>query len=525
MLQASNISMIFSDGKLFENVSLQFTDGNCYGVIGANGAGKSTFLKILAGDIEASSGQIIKEKNQRMSVLRQDHYSYNEFSVMDTVVMGNKELYECFKERERLYSLTDFTESEGIRMGEIEAEFAELGGYEMESDASRLLAGLGIPVEEHTMMMKDVEAKTKVKTLLAQCLFGNPDILIMDEPTNHLDMKAINWLEDFLIKFEKTIIVVSHDSSFLNNVCTHTVDIDFQKATMFTGNYDFWLQSSQLARELQQRSNTKKEAQIEQLKEFIARFSANASKSKQATSRKRQLEKINIDEIKPSSRKYPFVGIELCRELGKDILMVEGLSGSRFHDANFTLTRKDKVVVLADDDKQGTEFLDILLGNVEPKSGSFKWGTTVVPGFFPKDNTNYFTSSVGEMNMIDWLRQFKEDETDSYLRGFLGRMLFTGDSPLKKVKVCSGGEKVRLMLSRLMMLPSNAVLLDQPLNHLDMESIESVTKGLKSYKGVLLFTTHNKGLAEEVANKVIEIKKDGTVIFFDGNLTEYLEKN
>lgn len=525
MLQVSDLSMMFSDKKLFENVTLSFYPGNCYGIIGANGAGKSTFLKILAGDRDASTGQVIREKNTRMSVLRQDHFMYNEFTPLETVLQGNAKLYEVLKEREYLYSLTDFTEEQGMRMGEIEGEFADLGGYTAESEAQRLLAGLGVPVEVFNTPLKDIEAKDKVKTLLAQALFGEPDLLIMDEPTNHLDMKAIRWLEDFLLDFEKTVIVVSHDSSFLNTVCTHTVDIDFGEARMYTGNYDFWMQSSQLAKEMTQNSNAKKEQQIKQLQDFVARFSANASKARQATSRKKLLDKISLDEIKPSTRKYPFIGVELCRDLGKDILMVNGMACEPFFKpVTFSLNQGDKVVVLADDDNAATAFLEVLLGKVPATAGEFKWGVTVMPEYFPKDNTAFFTDAMGEMSMIDWLRQYKQEETDSYLRGFLGRMLFSGDTPLKKVKVCSGGEKVRLMFSRLMMVPSNCLIIDQPTNHLDMESIESVSNGLAAYKGILIFTDHNKGVIEKVANKIIDIKKDGTVIYFDGPLDEYLEK-
>jgi ATPase subunit of ABC transporter with duplicated ATPase domains len=529
MITVSNVSLNFSDKKLFEDINVKFLPGNCYGVIGANGAGKSTFLKILAGEIDSNKGDVYIEPNQRMAVLKQNHYEFDDYTVLDTVIMGHKKLYDIMKEREELYSKTEFTDEDGILAGDLEATFAELGGWDSEYNANKLLSSLGIDKDFYDKKMSELAGKDKVKVLLAQALFGNPDILIMDEPTNHLDFKAISWLEDFLIDYDKTVIVVSHDRHFLNKVCTHMLDIDYNTAKLYPGNYDFWYQSSQLALQLTKEANKKKEQKIKELEDFIARFSANASKSKQATSRKKSLEKIELEEIKPSSRKYPYIGFTLNRELGKDILTVQGLSktidGKKvLNNINFTINRNDKAVLIGNDDVAKTTLLKILAGEMEPDTGTIKWGQTVECDYFPADNTKYFENK--DLNLINWLAQYSKDTSESFLRGFLGRMLFSGEQPLKNVSVLSGGEKVRCMFSKLMLSGANFLLIDQPTNHLDLESIQAVNDGLIAFRGSLIFTSHDHSFIETVANKVIEITKDGC-FSIDLPFDEYLndEKN
>lgn len=524
MLTVNNVSLVFPGKKLFEDVSVQFTEGNCYGVIGANGAGKSTFLKILAGEIEPTKGDVVVAKGMRMAVLKQNHYEFDKYKVIETVIMGHKRLYEIMKEKEVLYSKENFTEADGIKAGELESEFAELNGWEAESDAAKLLSNLGVDESLFDMVMENIPGKDKVKVLLAQALFGNPDILLMDEPTNDLDFKAITWLEDFLIDYDKTVIVVSHDRHFLNKVCTHMLDIDYGTAKLYPGNYDFWYESSQLALRLMKESNKKKEQKIKELEDFIARFSANASKSRQATSRKKSLEKIKLDDIVPSSRKYPFIGFELKRDLGKDILSVEGIAktidGVKVLDnINFTINRGDKVVILGRNDVAKTTLLEILSGKLEADSGSFKWGQTVEIGYLPQDNSEYFENN--NKNLIEWLADYSKDQSENFLRGFLGRMLFSGEEPLKKVSVLSGGEKVRCMFSKLMIQGNNFLLLDQPTNHLDLESIQAVNDGLISYRGGLLFTSHDQKFVESIANKIIEITPKGAFVV-EMKLSEYL---
>lgn len=527
MITVNNVSLNFSDKKLFENINVKFTPGNCYGVIGANGSGKSTFLKILSGEIDSNKGNVYIEPNQRMAVLKQNHYEFDEFPVMDTVIMGHKRLYEIIKQKDELYSKSEFTDEDGILAGELEAEFAELNGWDAEYNATKLLNNLGITKELHEKKMSDLAGKEKVKVLLAQALFGDPDILLMDEPTNHLDFKAIKWLEDFLIDYDKTVIVVSHDRHFLNKVCTHMLDIDFNTAKLYPGNYDFWFQSSQLALQLAKDANKKKEQKIKELEDFIARFSANASKSRQATSRKKSLEKIELEEIKPSSRRYPYVGFALNRDLGKDILTVEGLTktidGRKvLNNISFTLNRGDKAIILGKGDTAKTTLLKILAGELEPDTGSIKWGQTVEYGYFPLDNSRYFNDS--NLNLIEWLGQYSKDTSESFLRGFLGRMLFSGEQPLKSVKVLSGGEKVRCMFAKLMLSGANLLMLDQPTNHLDLESIQAVNDGLVNYKGCLLFTSQDHSFIETVANKVIEITDNGAFVT-DLSFDEYINDN
>lgn len=512
MIQVTNVGLRFSDRKLFDEVNLKFTPGNCYGVIGANGAGKSTFLRILAGDIEPSTGDVFITPGERLAVLKQNHFEFDAYSVMDTVIMGHKRLYEIMKEKDALYMKEDFSEEDGMRAAVLEGEFAELDGWDAESNAEKLLNGLGVTPSCFTKQMADVHADDKVKILLAQSLFGSPDILLMDEPTNHLDFKAINWLEEFLINYEKTVIVVSHDRHFLNKVCTHMVDIDFGKAKMFVGNYDFWYESSQLMSRLLKEQNKKKEEKIKELQDFIARFSSNASKAKQATSRKKMLDKINIEDIQPSSRRYPFVGFTPEREAGKDILIVEGLTktvdGVKVLDnVTFTVNKGDKIVFMSRNDLARTMLFKILMGEETADSGTFKWGVTTSQAYFPKDNTEFFEGV--DMNLIDWLRQFSEEKTETFIRGFLGKMLFSGDEPLKNASVLSGGEKVRCMFSRLMLSKANVLILDEPTNHLDLESIEAVNNGLIAFKGTMLFTSHDHKFIETIANRVIEITPNG----------------
>jgi len=512
VIQITNLGLRFSDRKLFEEVNMKFTPGNCYGVIGANGAGKSTLLRILSGDIEPTSGDVFITPGERLAVLKQNHYEFDAYSVMDTVIMGHKRLYEIMKEKDELYAKEEFTEDDGMRAAILEGEFAELDGWDAESNVEKLLNGLGVNSSNFQKKMVDVHADAKVKILLAQSLFGTPDILLMDEPTNHLDFKAIKWLEEFLINYSKTIIVVSHDRHFLNNVCTHMVDIDFGKAKMFVGNYDFWYESSQLMSRLLKDQNKKKEEKVKELQDFIARFSSNASKAKQATSRKKTLEKINIEDIEPSSRRYPFVGFTPDREAGKDILAVENITkivdGVKVLDnVSFTVNKGDKIVFMSRDDLARTMLFKILIGEETADSGSFKWGVTTSQAYLPKDNSEFFDGV--DMNLVDWLRQFSEEKTETFIRGFLGKMLFSGDEPLKKANVLSGGEKVRCMFSRLMLSKGNVLILDEPTNHLDLESIEAVNNGLIAFKGTMLFTSHDHKFIETIANRVIEITPTG----------------
>ncbi len=525
MISVNNLSVVYSTKKLFENVSLKFTPGNCYGVIGANGAGKSTFLKILSKEYDSTTGDVQVSKDTRISTLKQDHYEFDEFTVMQAVISGYEELYKIMSTKDALYAKPDFSEADGIKAAELEEEFATLGGWEAETEVSKLLDGLSLETSNYHMLMSEVGASDKVKILLARALFGSPDVLILDEPTNHLDFKAIKWLEDFLIDFDKTVIVVSHDRHFLNNVCTHIVDIDFQKAKLYVGNYDFWRESSQLAQELMSKSNQQKEDQIKQLQDFIARFSANASKSKQATSRKKMLEKITLDDISPSSRQYPYIQLDPERELGKDVVDVMNLSasdseGKLFENVNFVINGGEKVAFVSRDDKLVTELFEILAGEKEQDSGEVKWGITVEHDYFPKDYSEYFQDE--KINLIDWLREYSKEQADAYIRGFLGKMLFSKEEPLKKVKILSGGEKMRMMFSRLMVRNRNTLILDQPTNHLDLESIQSVNESLERFKGGLLFTSHDLSLIESIANKVVEITPNGAFMY-NGTYEEFSE--
>lgn len=526
MLTVNNLSVIFPDKKLFEDVNLIFNPGNCYGVIGANGAGKSTFLKILSGEKEATKGNVTIDKNTRLSKLNQDHYAFEENSVMDTVLMGNKKLYDIQKEKDAIYMKPDFTDEDGMRAAELEAEFQELGGYEAEAESSSLLQGLGITTEQHFMLMKDLKESDKVKVLLAQALFGNPGILLLDEPTNGLDLKAILWLEDFLMDFQGIVIIVSHDRYFLNEVCTHMVDVDYGKINMFVGNYDFWYESSQLALRMQKEQNKKKEDKIKELQEFIQRFSANKSKSKQATSRKKLLDKITLDDIKPSSRRYPFVGFELSREVGNEILNVENLTveqnGNKLIDnLSFRVNKGDKIGFIGNEIAI-TKFFEIINGNDDDFTGEYKWGQTITHTYFPKDNNEYFEGC--DLTLIDWLRQFSEEKSEIHIRGFLGKMLFSGDEALKKSNVLSGGEKVRMMFSKMMVTPANVLVFDQPTNHLDLESIEAVNNGLITFKSNILFTSLDHQFVSSVANRIIEIFDDGTYRDVSMNYEDYIEK-
>lgn len=534
MLEVRNLSKIFSDKKLFENVNLKFTEGNTYGVIGANGAGKSTFLKIVSGQIEPTAGQIFIEKNKRISVLSQDHNAYDEYNVTDVVIMGNTDLYAILQEKDAIYMNPDATPEDYIRAGELEDKYGELGGWTAENDAQELLSNLSIPKEKWIVKMSELTANQKIKVLLAKALFGNPDILIMDEPTNHLDLRSIRWLENFLIDYENVVIVVSHDSDFLDAICTHIVDIDYNEAKIYTGNYSFWKQSSELAREMMKQSNLKKEGQMEKLKEFIARFSANASKSKQATSRKKALEKITLDEIKPSNRKYPYVRWEMNRDHGKQILNVEGLTyknengDTLFENVSFTLRPGEKMVIVGDDDIAKTRLLECIMGVKQPTSGTIEWGQTITPSYFPNDNSKFFETNE---NILEWISKWplenKEKENqendDARMRGFLGRMLFSNDSVFKKVNVTSGGEKARLMFSRMMLLESNFIVLDQPLDHLDTESIDSVIEGVKNYRGGAIFTTYNRAFVNQCADVILELQSATKSFLFRGTLEEYEE--
>lgn len=526
MLTVNNLSVIFPDKKLFEDVNLIFNPGNCYGVIGANGAGKSTFLKILSGEKEPTKGNVTIDKNTRLSKLNQDHYAFEENSVMDTVLMGNKKLYDIQKEKDAIYMKPDFSDEDGMRAAELEAEFQELGGYEAEAEISSLLQGLGITTEHHFMLMKDLKESDKVKVLLAQALFGNPGILLLDEPTNGLDLKAILWLEDFLMDFQGIVIIVSHDRYFLNEVCTHMVDVDYGKINMFVGNYDFWYESSQLALRMQKEQNKKKEDKIKELQDFIQRFSANKSKSKQATSRKKLLDKITLDDIKPSSRRYPFVGFELSREVGNEILNVENLTveqnGNKLIDnLSFRVNKGDKIGFIGNEIAI-TKFFEIINGNDDDYTGEYKWGQTITHTYFPKDNTRFFEDC--DLNLIDWLRQFSEEKSEIHIRGFLGKMLFSGDEALKKANVLSGGEKVRMMFSKMMVTPANVLVFDQPTNHLDLESIEAVNNGLITFKSNILFTSLDHQFVSSVANRIIEIFDDGTYRDVSMNYEDYIEK-
>ncbi|QZY57473.1 ABC-F family ATP-binding cassette domain-containing protein [Crassaminicella profunda] len=525
MITVTGVGLRFGDKKLFDDVNVKFTPGNCYGVIGANGAGKSTFLKILSGDIEPNEGNVSITPGERLAVLKQNHFEFDEFLVLDTVIMGHERLYEIMKEKDALYQKEDFTEEDGIKASELEGEFAELDGWEAEVNAEKLLMGLGITKDLHGKMMKELKGDEKVKVLLAQSLFGNPDILLLDEPTNHLDFKAINWLEEFLLDYTNTVIVVSHDRHFLNKVCTHMLDVDFGKAKLFVGNYDFWYESSQLALKLMKDQNKKKEEKMKELQSFIARFSSNASKAKQATSRKKLLDKINIEDIEPSSRRYPFVGFTPEREAGKDILQVDGISKTIdgvkvLNNISFTVNKGEKIVILARNEMAKTVLFKILMGEMEPDEGTFRWGVTTTQAYLPKDNAEYFEDV--ELNLIDWLRQYSEEKSESFIRGFLGKMLFSGEEPLKMSKVLSGGEKVRCMFSKLMLSGANVLLLDQPTNHLDLESIQAVNDGLIAFKGTMLFTSHDHKFIQTIADRVVEITPNG---IFDKQTTfdEFLE--
>lgn len=526
MITVSDLGLQYSGQPLFSHVDLQFIKGNCYGIIGANGAGKSTFLKILSGELEATSGQVSMLPKTRMSVLKQDQNAYDAFTVMDTVIMGNQRLYDISKEKETLYAKEEMTEEDGIKACELEEEFAELGGWEAESDASRILQGLGVPVSTHGDQMEHLDGRLKVKVLLAQALFGNPDILMMDEPTNNLDINAINWLEDFLLDFEGTVIVVSHDRHFLNTICTHIVDIDYNKIKMYVGNYDFWYDASQLMQQLMKNQSKKNEEKAQELKEFISRFSANKSKSKQATSRRKLLEKISLDEFPASSRRYPWVGFSPEREVGKDILFVTDVSktidGVKVLDkVSFIVGHGDKIAFVGDNENAHTALFKILVGEMEPDEGTVKWGQTATHAYFPKDNTPFFQDN--DDNLVEWLRQWSADPHEAYLRGFLGRMLFSGDDVYKAVKVLSGGEKVRCMLSRMMLSGANVLLLDQPTNHLDLESIAAVNNGLEAVKCNVLFSSHDHQMVQTVANRIFDFTEDGKLIDRKMSYDEYLE--
>ena len=526
MITVSDLSLNYSGQPLFSHVDLQFVKGNCYGIIGANGAGKSTFLKILSGELEPTSGEVSILPNVRMSILKQDQNAYNAYTVMDTVIMGNQRLYDIGKEKEALYAKEEMTEADGLRACELEEEYAELGGWEAESDASRILQGLGIPVSMHGDVMENVDGRLKVKVLLAQALFGNPDILMMDEPTNNLDINAINWLEDFLLDFEGTVIVVSHDRHFLNTICTHIVDIDYNKIKMYVGNYDFWYDASQLMQNLMKAQNKKNSEKIKELQDFISRFSANKSKSKQATARRKLLEKISLEEIPASSRRYPWVGFSPDREVGKDILFVTDVSktvdGVKLLDkVSFIVEHGDKIAFVGDNENAHTALFKILTGEWEPDEGTVKWGQTATFSYFPKDNTEFFQDC--DLNLVEWLRQYSPDPMESYLRGFLGRMLFSGDEVYKPVKVLSGGEKVRCMLSRMMLSGANVLLLDQPTNHLDLESIAAVNNGLESVKCNVLVSSHDHQLVQTVCNRIFDFTDDGRLIDKRMSYDEYLE--
>jgi ATPase subunit of ABC transporter with duplicated ATPase domains len=526
MISTSNISLSFGKRKLFDEVNIKFTPGNCYGLIGANGSGKSTFIKILSGEIEAGSGQVNITPGQRLSILKQDHFSYDEVAVLQTVLMGNQELYKIMVEKDAIYAKEDFSDADGIRAAELESDFAEMNGWEAESEAGILLAGLGITTDFYEKLMSELTGPEKVKVLLAQALIGNPDILLLDEPTNHLDIGAIQWLENFLLEYEQTVIVVSHDRHFLNKVCTHIADIDFSKITVFAGNYDFWRKSSELAQRLRSNQNKKAAEKAKELKAFIQRFSANASKSSQATSRQKQLDKLELHDLPVTTRKYPFVQFEPSREAGKDILRVDGITKSLdgikiLDNISFSMSRSDKIILLGENDVAKSTLLKILSGEMEADSGSYTWGVTISKSFFPKDNSSYFMD--GQYNLVDWLRQYSKNKDETFVRGFLGKMLFSGEEALKKTNVLSGGEKVRCMLSKMMLSGANFLLIDGPTDHLDLESITAVNDGLSAYKGNLIFTSHDHEFIQTVANRIIEI--DGKLIADEEiSYDKYLEK-
>ena len=530
MITVTNVSLNFSGQNLFSDVNLKFTPGNCYGVIGANGAGKSTFLKILSGELDSTTGEVSIDPNCRMSVLKQDHFAYDEYTVLDTIIMGNKRLYDIMKEKDALYEKEDFSDEDGIKAAELEAEFAEMDGWEADSNASKLMQGLGLDESIMYSQMADLGGNEKVKVLLAQALFGDPDIILLDEPTNHLDLQAIEWLEDFLLDYEGTVIVVSHDRYFLNVVCTHIVDIDYSKVKMYVGNYEFWYESSQMMERLIKQQNKKAEEKIKELQTFIQRFSANKSKSKQATSRKKMLDKLTVEELPASSRRYPFVGFDMDREAGRDLLTVDGLSktvnGEKLlNNISFTLNHDDKIAIIGENEIAITALMQILAGEDEPDEGTVKWGVSTSRSYFPKDNSKYFDGC--ELNLVDWLRQYSaagfETQNESYIRGFLGRMLFSGDDVFKQVNVLSGGEKVRCMLSRMMLYGSNILILDQPTNHLDLESITAVNSGLKAFKGNVIFASHDHEFVNTVANRIIDIREDGTIVDRMCTFDEYIE--
>ena len=527
MISANNVTYRVGKKALFEEVNIKFTEGNCYGLIGANGAGKSTFLKILSGQLDTTNGDIVITPGQRLSFLEQDHFKYDAYTVMDTVILGNQRLYEIMKEKDAIYAKEDFTDEDGIRASELEAEFAEMDGWEAESNAAMLLNGLGIETDLHYAMMSDLTGNDKVKILLAKALFGNPDILLLDEPTNHLDLDAIAWLEEFLINFDNTVIVVSHDRYFLNKVCTHTADIDYGKIQLYAGNYDFWYESSQLLIKQMKEANKKKEEKIKELQEFISRFSANASKSKQATSRKRALEKIELDTIKPSSRKYPYIDFRPEREIGNEVLTVEGISktinGEKVLDnISFIVGHDDKIAFVGSNEIAKTTLFKILAGEMEPDEGTYKWGVTTSQAYFPKDNTEEFDN---DYTITEWLTGYSPVKDVTYVRGFLGRMLFAGEDGVKKVKVLSGGEKVRCLLSKMMISGANCLIFDEPTNHLDMESITALNEGMIKFKGVELFSCHDHQVVQTTANRIMEILPDGTLIDKITTYDEYLESD
>ncbi|ALS29769.1 ATP-binding cassette domain-containing protein [Paenibacillus cisolokensis] len=527
MISTSGVSLRYGKRALFEDVNIKFTPGNCYGLIGANGAGKSTFLKILSGEIEPTSGEVHVTPGERLAVLKQNHFEYDEFPVLETVIMGHKRLYDVMKEKDALYAKPDFTDEDGMRAGELEAEFAEMNGWEAEAEAAELLNGLGITPDLHDKRMAELSGNEKVRVLLAQALFGRPNILLLDEPTNHLDIESISWLENFLTDYEGTVIVVSHDRHFLNQVCTHIADIDFGKIQLYVGNYDFWYESSQLALQLMREQNKKKEEKIKELQAFIQRFSANKSKSRQATSRKKLLEKITLDDIRPSNRKYPFIQFKPEREAGKQLLLVEGLTksveGEKVIDnLTFTVNKGDKIAFVGPNGLPKTVLFQLLMGELAPDAGSFQWGVTTSQSYFPKDNSAYFDGV--DLNLVDWLRQYSKEQDETFIRGFLGRMLFSGDEALKKASVLSGGEKVRCMLAKMMLSGANVLIMDEPTNHLDLESITALNNGLIDFDGTLLFTSHDHQFVQTVANRIMEITPNGLI---DRVMTydEYLESD
>ncbi|MFA5634448.1 MAG: ATP-binding cassette domain-containing protein [Anaerovoracaceae bacterium] len=527
MITITNVSLNFSGSPLFKNVNLKFTPGNCYGIIGANGAGKSTFLRILSGDLEPSTGEVSIPPHMRISVLKQDHFAYEEYTVLDTIIMGNVRLYEIMKEKEALYAKEDFSDEDGLTASILEGEFAELDGWEAESDAGILIQGLGLGIDVLHLQMNALTGNEKIKVLLAQALFGKPEIILLDEPTNHLDVVAINWLEDFLLDYQGTVIVVSHDRHFLNTVCTNVVDVDYGKINMFVGNYEFWYESSQLTQKILRDQNKKSEDKIKELQSFIQRFSANKSKSKQATSRKKLLDKLAVDELPTSSRRYPFVGFTIDRPIGKDALFVEGISktvnGVKILDkVTFQMNREDKIAFVGENEIANTTLFKILMNEIEPDEGTFKWGASTSQSYFPLDNSAFFNDS--DLNLVQWLGQFTQETTETFMRGFLGRMLFSGDDVFKAVKVLSGGEKVRCMLSRMMLYGANILVLDQPTNHLDLESITALNNGLIDFKGAMLFSSHDHQFIQTVANRIIEIKKDGSIVDKACTYEEYINQ-